>query len=31
LAFGLALTGDGIKVVGMKYADMNSLDKAEQD
>ena len=30
LTFGLALTGDGIKVVGMKYADMNSLEKAEQ-
>jgi len=29
LAFGLALTGDGIKVIGMKYADITSLDEAE--
>lgn len=27
LTFGLALTGDGIKIVGTKYADMNSTGK----
>ncbi len=28
LTFGLALTGDGIKVVGIKYADMKPLEQA---